>query len=85
MIHTIPIRNRNLIVTTQLLRKLQVRTCYIIGINFSLLTFQHERITNYLSWNSQCVTYQINDQRTFERSAARPIFLVCTNNTILSS
>lgn len=62
MIHTIPIRNRNLIVTTQLLRKLQVRTCYIIGINFSLLTFQHERITNYLSWNSQCVTYQINDQ-----------------------
>lgn len=54
MIHTIPIRNRNLIVTTQFLRKLQGRTCYIIGINFSLLTFQYERITLLELEQSMC-------------------------------
>lgn len=37
MIHNIPIRNGNLIVTTQLLREFQARTYNIIGINSATL------------------------------------------------
>ena len=61
MIHNIPIRNGNLILTTQFFWNLESLIYYIIGIDFTLLAFERKCITNHLARQGQCVTHQINN------------------------
>ena len=65
MIHTISIRNSNLILTTLIFRNLECCIYYIIGIDIPFLIFKRESITYHLSRQGQCVTHQINNQRAF--------------------